>query len=217
RQNLVVRRREPDIHFRSKVGARVGVRLSRAREMQVIATGLDKLNYFAAPPSEADNGSLYLIDGIFHGAAASPEPRWAAISEAPAHSTALLGFCNVADREREYARSGKPWSRRIASTVPRIRPDTSPLPTQHCAKSHRVANTLPPVLGGETAKKAKLIKPIWRALAERCLAARKMFPSGCPDWERAGTHKDRHGSAARIANGARRRSRCGGNVSDERL
>src|SRR5215472_11310920 len=30
---------------------------------------------------------------------------------------------------------------------------------QHCAKSHRVANTLPLVLGGETAKKAKLIKP----------------------------------------------------------
>jgi len=108
RQHLVVRWREPDTHFRSKVGARVGVRLYRAREMQVIATGLDKLNYFAAPPSEADNGSLYLIDGIFHGAAASPEPRWAAISEAPAHSTALLGFCNAADREREYARSGKP-------------------------------------------------------------------------------------------------------------
>src|SRR6516164_5075898 len=97
--------------------------------MQVIATGLDKLNYFAAPPSETDNGSLYLIHGIFHGTAASPEPRRFAINEVPVYSMALLGFCNAADRERQYARSGKPWSRRIASWVPRIRPDTSPLPT----------------------------------------------------------------------------------------
>jgi hypothetical protein len=53
---------------------------------------LDKLNYFAAPPSEADNGSRYLIVGIFHDTAASREPRRFAINEAPAHSMLLLGF-----------------------------------------------------------------------------------------------------------------------------
>jgi hypothetical protein len=103
RQHLVVRRREPDTHFRGKVGDWVGVRLYCPHEMQVIATGLDKLSYFAAPPSEADNGSLYLIHGIFHGTAASPEPRRFAINEVPVHSMALLGFRNAPDRERQYA------------------------------------------------------------------------------------------------------------------